>query len=125
MSALLRTALLALALASVTPLAGGCRDAGVEVVAQQAEVACGTCVFQIPGGAGCFWAIELDGRHYWVQGVAPQDAVHAHGPEGMCTLARKATVEGRLVDDRFVATRFELLPLDGTERRAGTHDHAH
>jgi len=105
----LRAALLAIALlGAAAPLA-----------------ACGTCVFGIEGGNGCYWAVEIDGEHYWVQGVEPQDAAEAHGPEGMCSMARKAVVSGHIEGDRFLPDRFDLLPVDGTEQPAASHAHAH
>jgi hypothetical protein len=87
--------------------------------------ACGTCVFQMADLKGCFWAVEIDGTFYAASGVTPpDDAKTAHGPDGMCSVERKATVDGRITPDgRFVATRFELMPYDGTGREGADHSH--
>lgn len=99
---------------------------GVEVRDRVVPAACGSCVFGIEGSAGCYWAVEIDGAFHPVGGVhPPDDMVRAHEAEGMCSVERKARVDGNLrPDGRFVATRFELLPYDGTGRKGRTHaDH--
>ena len=73
-------------------------------------VACGACVFHMPDARGCYWAAEVDGTYYWVQGVDPQPADEGHAPDGMCSMARQAVVGGRLEGDRLIATSWELLP---------------
>ena len=105
----------------------GCAPAeGVAVHDRVVPAACGSCVFGMEGAAGCFWAVEIDGAYHAVGGEHPPvDMVEAHGPEGMCAVERKARVDGNLrPDGRFVATRFELLPYDGTGPTGRAHtDH--
>lgn len=72
-------------------------------------VACGTCIYKIPEGQGCYWAIELDGQHYPMAGTFPEGH-DSHGPEGMCNMERQAKVSGELRGTNFVASSFELLP---------------
>lgn len=105
-------------------LACGVSD-GEVVTDRVVPAACGACVFGMTDGKGCYWAIELDGTFHAVGGVHPSvDMVEAHGPDGMCSVERKARVDGNLrPDGRFVATRFELLPYDGTGAHGRTHEH--
>lgn len=102
-----------------------CGESGVEVVDREVAVGCGTCMFHVPEGRGCFWAVEIDGKAYPVGGVKPpDDMVEAHSEDGMCSVERRAIVSGSIrPDGRFLATEFELLPWDGTGRKAGPHEH--
>lgn len=111
----------------VWALVGCGPSGGVEVRDRVVPAACGSCVFGIEGGpGGCYWAVEIDGAFHPVGGVhPPDDMLEAHGPEGMCSVERRARVDGNVrPDGRFVATRFELLPYDGTGRKGAAHaDH--
>ncbi|MCB9685617.1 MAG: hypothetical protein H6738_10685 [Alphaproteobacteria bacterium] len=101
-----------------------CGSSGVAVSERVVPAACGLCVFHMEGAKSCFWAVEIDGEHYAVSGVAPPfDMAEAHEDDGQCKVERSARVEGTLTaDHRFVATRFELLPYDGSGRK-GTKEH--
>jgi len=82
---------------------------GPELEGATVTVGCGRCIFGMEGLKSCPWAVELEGKHYLVQGPLPED--HAtHAPDGICNMRRQAIVDGQLKGDRFVATRFELLP---------------
>jgi hypothetical protein len=102
-----------------------CGNPGVAVVDREVSAACGTCVFGMQDAKGCFWAVEIDGTFHAVGGVKPpDDMVTAHGEDGMCSVERRAVVSGSIrPDGRFLATEFELLPWDGTGRRAAPHPH--
>lgn len=102
-----------------------CGDPGIAVVDREVGAACGSCVLQIPDARGCFWAVEIDGQSYPVSGVKPsEDMVAAHAEDGMCSVERKAIVSGSIrPDGRFLATEFELLPWDGSGRKAEPHNH--
>ena len=106
--------------ATVLWLLVGCGDPGIEVHDRRVGAACGRCVFHIPEASSCFWAVDIDGTFYPVGGVhPPDDMITAHDHEGMCAVERQAVVDGSIrPDGRFVATRFELLPYDGTGRTA-------
>jgi monofunctional biosynthetic peptidoglycan transglycosylase len=75
-----------------------------------AKVACATCVFHMKGVEGCKLAIEIDGRHYLVNGSDIDDHGDAHASDGLCNTARRAKVKGRISGDRFLAEEFRLLP---------------
>jgi hypothetical protein len=82
-------------------------------VASQTVVAgCQMCMFGAADAKGCFWAVELDGKNYLVEGDELPKDHKSHGPEGMCTVKREVTVEGWIDGDAFVATQFDLLPFE-------------
>jgi len=87
-------------------------DGATPVATQTVVAGCSMCMFEDKPFTGCFWAVEMGDRRYVVEGDAlPQDH-QSHGPEGMCTVKREATVEGWIAGDAFVATRFDLLPFE-------------
>ncbi|MEQ1508109.1 MAG: DUF6370 family protein [Myxococcota bacterium] len=95
------------------------------IVNREVGAACGSCVFHMPDVQGCFWAVDIDGTFYPVGGVhPPDDMALAHEPDGMCAVERRAVVDGSIrPDGRFLATRFELLPYDGSGRTGMDHPH--
>ncbi|HMV69456.1 MAG TPA: DUF6370 family protein, partial [Myxococcota bacterium] len=93
-------------------LVGACSAIfGVDVPEQTVTAACGLCVFHDPDAKGCYWAVELDGAYYAVNGDTPADH-EPHAPGGMCTMPRKAVVAGELRGKQLFASKFELLPVD-------------
>lgn len=74
-----------------------------------AEVACGQCQFGL-AGSGCDLAIRIQGKAYYVDGSSIDDHGDAHAADGLCNAIRTAEVEGRLVGDRFQATRISVRP---------------
>ncbi|MEQ1564005.1 MAG: DUF6370 family protein [Myxococcota bacterium] len=106
--------------------AAGCgRPEGIAVTDREVTAGCGTCVLHRPESKGCYWAVEIDGVAYPVGGEhPPDDMVTAHEPGGMCAQPRAAVVSGEIrPDGRFLATKFELVPLEGDA--AAAPDHAH
>jgi hypothetical protein len=88
-------------------------------------VACGTCVFKMDGSKGCYWAIEIEGVVFPVDGVVPEDHM-PHGPAGMCVQPRRAVVSGDVLHRQFRATHFELLPVDvNKDGEPNVHEHVH
>lgn len=76
---------------------------------QQAEASCGQCRFGLPG-KGCDLAVRLEGKAYFVDGTTIDSHGDAHAADGFCNAVRKAEVQGEVVDNRFRATYFRLLP---------------
>ena len=74
------------------------------------EASCGECQFKMEG-KGCHLAVRMDGKTYFVDGTAIDDHGDAHGKEGFCEAIRKAEVQGEVVNNRFKATYFKLLPV--------------
>ena len=62
------------------------------------------------GVEGCKLAVEIEGRHYLVQGSDIDDHGDAHAADGLCNTARRATVKGKVSGSRFVAELFTVLP---------------
>ena len=73
------------------------------------EAACGECKFAMKG-KGCNLAIRVDGKAYFVDNSKIDDHGDAHADDGFCNKIRKADVTGSIVKNRFVATKFKLLP---------------
>ena len=78
------------------------------------EAACGQCKFGLKG-KGCSLAVRMDGKAYFVDGTSIDDHGDAHADDGICNKIRKANVQGEVVDGRFKASYFALLP--GEEKK--------
>jgi hypothetical protein len=74
-----------------------------------AEASCGQCQFKMQG-KGCNLAVRIKGKPYFVDGTKIDDHGDAHAMDGFCQKIRKAEIKGTLVNNRFVATYFKLLP---------------
>ena len=77
---------------------------------QVVEASCGQCLFDM-GEGGCDLAVRIDGKGYFVDGSGIDDHGDSHGKDGFCSVIRQAKVTGKIQDERFVVTAFELLPL--------------
>ncbi|NVO32771.1 hypothetical protein HW554_16270 [Hymenobacter sp. P5342] len=76
---------------------------------QVLEAACGQCRLGLPGKS-CDLAVRLNGKAYFVDGTHIDAHGDAHAEDGFCQKTRQARVQGEVVNDRFVATYFRLLP---------------
>jgi hypothetical protein len=72
------------------------------------DAACGTCMFKMEG-KGCTLAITFKGKNYFVEGTGIDDHGDAHDNAGFCNAISKAKVQGKVVDDKFLVTYFELV----------------
>ena len=61
-------------------------------------------------GKACDLAVRIDGKSYFVDGTDIDQHGDAHAADGFCAAVRKAEVVGEIVDNRFKATYFKLLP---------------
>lgn len=75
----------------------------------EVEASCGQCQFDLKA-PGCTLAIRMDGKAYFVSGTDINDHGDAHADNGFCNAVRKAKVQGEVVDGKFKASYFELLP---------------
>ncbi len=73
------------------------------------EASCGQCKFGLTG-QDCDLAICINDTAYYVDGTKIDDHGDAHAKDGFCNAIRKAMVQGDVVDGRFKATYFKLLP---------------
>jgi hypothetical protein len=73
------------------------------------DASCGQCKLGLPGKS-CDLAISLNGKSYFVDGTEIDSHGDAHAKDGFCNSIRKANVQGEIVNDRFKATYFTLLP---------------
>lgn len=85
------------------------QDKKEEPKPQIVEASCGQCQFKMEGH-GCELAVRIDGKSYFVDGTSIDSHGDAHASDGFCAAIRKAEVVGKVVENRFVATSFKLLP---------------
>jgi hypothetical protein len=99
----------------ISGLASGCTTSKPLVLNAPTvvETACGECQFGMKGH-DCDLAVRIAGRAYFVDGVHIDSLGNAHSTNGLCNAVRQAKVTGSIQRGRFVATRFTLLPEDGT-----------
>ncbi|QJX45503.1 hypothetical protein HMJ29_00530 [Hymenobacter taeanensis] len=76
---------------------------------QVVDAACGQCRLGLPGKS-CDLAVRVNGKAYFVDGTDIDSHGDAHAKDGLCNSVRKAQVQGEVVDNRFKATYFQLLP---------------
>ena len=76
---------------------------------QVVEASCGECQFGMDGKS-CDLAVRIDGKSYFVDGTSIDQHGDSHGKDGFCNAVRKAEVQGEIVNNRFKATYFKLLP---------------
>jgi hypothetical protein len=73
------------------------------------EASCGQCQLKLEG-TDCDLAVRIDGKAYFVDGTHIDSHGDAHAGDGFCNAIRKAKVQGEVVNGRFKATYFQLLP---------------
>ena len=76
---------------------------------QIVEASCGQCQFNMEGKS-CDLAIKVAGKAYFVDGTDIDEHGDAHAKDGFCQKVRKALVSGQVVNNRFKASSFKLLP---------------
>lgn len=79
------------------------------VISLIAEAGCGQCQLGL-SGEGCDLAVRIGGRAFFVDGSSIDDHGDAHGADGLCNCVRQAKITGKIVDGRFQASEFKLLP---------------
>ncbi len=88
---------------------------------QIVEASCGQCQFKMKGH-GCDLAVRIDGKNYFVDGTSIDSNGDAHAVDGFCATIRKAEVVGEIKNNKFVASSFKLLPVEGHDDHKG-HKH--
>lgn len=84
---------------------------------QPVEASCGQCQFGLKA-KGCDLAVRMEGKAYFVDGTTIDEHGDAHAKDGFCETVRKAEVQGEIVNNRFKATYFKVLPLKKEEPKA-------
>jgi hypothetical protein len=72
------------------------------------DMACGQCQFHM-AGKGCSLAVKIKGKTYFVDGAGIDDFGDAHAADGFCEAIRNGEAQGKVVNNRFVATYMKLL----------------
>jgi hypothetical protein len=83
------------------------------------EAACGECRLGLKG-TSCDLAVRINGKSYFVDGTDIDSHGDAHAETGFCNSIRKARVQGEIINDRFKASYFQLLPLPAQKERSDT-----
>ena len=78
------------------------------------EAACGQCKFGLTGKS-CDLAVRIKGQAYFVDGSHIDSHGDAHADDGFCNAIRKAQVQGEVINNRFKATYFQLVPDSTTK----------
>jgi hypothetical protein len=86
------------------------------------EASCGQCKFGMKGKSGCDLAVRIDGKSYYIDGTDIHKHGDAHAADGFCSTIRKAEVVGEVKDNKFIASSFKLLPIEGHDSHEG-HKH--
>lgn len=86
---------------------------------QVIEASCGECQFGLQGKS-CDLAVRINGKAYFVDGTSIDEHGDAHAKDGFCEAIRKAEVQGEIVNNRFKATYFKLVPEAKKEVKANT-----
>jgi hypothetical protein len=60
-------------------------------------------------GKGCRLAVRIDGKSYFVEKADIDEFGDAHAKDGFCNAIRKAKVQGEIIEDKFVASYFEII----------------
>jgi hypothetical protein len=106
---------LVLALFLLVIVSVNAQDKKAIVKTQIVEASCGECQFGMKGPA-CDLAVRINGKSYFVDGTSIDSHGDAHAEDGFCAAIRKAEVSGKIVNDRFVATTFKLLPEEKNKK---------
>ena len=89
---------------------------------QIVEASCGQCQFGMKDKKGCDLAVRIDGKSYFVEGTKLDSHGDAHAKDGFCSTIRKAEVVGEIKGNKFIASSFKLLPVEGHDDHKG-HNH--
>jgi hypothetical protein len=73
------------------------------------QTSCGKCKLGLKGKT-CELAVKINGNSYYVDGAAIDNFGDAHADDGFCNTIRQAKVQGEVVNGRFKASYFALLP---------------
>jgi hypothetical protein len=73
------------------------------------EATCGECNYNMPG-MGCDLAVRLPEGTFYVDDMGIKAFGHPHDENGFCVAVRRAEVQGEVVNGRFRASYFKLLP---------------
>jgi hypothetical protein len=82
---------------------------------QVVQAGCSICKLGMKGD-DCELAVKIDGKSYLVEGTSIDEHGNAHADDGFCNYVRKAEVKGEVVDNKFRASYFRLLPLTEKEK---------
>jgi hypothetical protein len=72
------------------------------------EASCGICMLNM-NGKECLLAVKYNGESYYVDGAGIDDFGDAHSDTGFCNSISDAKIQGKLIDEIFFVSYFELI----------------
>jgi len=72
-----------------------------------AEVGCGKCMYDKDDVKGCKTAVKIKDKVYMVKAASKDGECDAH-EEGLCKTTKKATLTGKVVGEKFLATKIDI-----------------
>lgn len=97
---------------SLATLLGGCGSEATPPKAEILKASCGMCQLNQRDQRGCIINVVHKGEVLPLVGGPKLTMEEMHAPGGFCVTIRKAKVIGKVKDDRFIASSWELLPID-------------
>ena len=79
-----------------------------EINLVKAEAACGICMLNMQGEE-CELAVKIKDSKYYVIGTGIDDHGNAHSKKGFCNAIRKAEIHGKVINNKYHITYFELV----------------
>jgi len=79
-----------------------------EINLVKAEAACGICMLNMQGEE-CELAVKNKDSKYYVIGTGIDDHGNAHSKKGFCNAIRKAEIQGKVINNKYHITYFELV----------------
>ncbi|MBT4915925.1 MAG: hypothetical protein HON66_03775 [Formosa sp.] len=79
-----------------------------EINLVKAEAACGICMLNMQGEE-CELAVKIKDSKYYVIGTGIDDHGNAHSKKGFCNAIRKAEIQGKVINNKYHITYFELV----------------
>jgi hypothetical protein len=120
-----RTTLLARMLPLLIALLGiGCGSEPTQKIeGRELTIACGMCIFEMPGAENCPFAADVDGKYYIMRGALPRDHL-SHAAEGICNMPRRAIVHGEIRGELLHVSEMQMLDAQGVpeQPRFGAED---
>ncbi|MDC3350426.1 DUF6370 family protein [Flavobacteriaceae bacterium] len=79
-----------------------------EINLVKAEAACGICMLNMQGEE-CELAVKIKDSKYYVIGTGIDDHGNAHSKKGFCNAIKKAEIQGKVINNKYHITYFELV----------------
>ncbi len=75
---------------------------------QVVDISCGQCQFKMKP-KGCDLAIKMKKKYYFIDGANIDDFGDAHAKDGFCEAIKKAAVQGKIVNGRYLLSYIKII----------------